>query len=108
MAFTVPRIWRGLRRWLGYDEEPIVELVGGLSEPLAATCAQRLQGQGIRAMVKTSTPLIGDMAGTATDCALCVRAGDVAHASDILAPLLKTHADPSRQSRRLRRRRGRG
>jgi len=101
-------LWRGLRRWLGYEEEPLVELVGGLSEPLAGMCASRLQGLGIRAMVKTSTPLIGDMAGTAMDYALCVRAGDAARARDILAPLLKTHADPSRQPRRLRRRRGRG
>ena len=101
-------MWRWLRRWLGYEEEPIVELVGGLSDPLADMCAQRLRGQGIHAMVKTSTPLIGDMAGTATDYALCVRASDAARASDILSPLLKTHADPSRQPRRVRRGRGKG
>ena len=98
-------MFRWLRRWLGYDEEPIVEFVGGLSEPLAGMCASRLQGLGIRAMVKTSTPLIGDMAGTAMDYALCVRASDAARARDILSPLLTTHADPSRQPRRVRRQR---
>jgi hypothetical protein len=99
---------RWLRRWLGYDEEPIVELVGGLSDPEAAMWAERLRTQGIPAMVKTSTPLLGEMAGTAMNYALCVRASDAARARNILAPLLKTHADPSRQPRRVRRGRGRG
>jgi hypothetical protein len=100
-------MFRWLRRWLGYEEEPLEELVGGLSEPEAAMWAEMLRRQGTPAMVKTSTPLIGEMAGTATDYAVCVRAGDAARARDILSPLLKTHADPSRQPRRLRRRRGR-
>ena len=98
---------RWLKRWLGYDEEPLVELVGGLSDPEARAWAERLQTQGIPAMVKTSSPLLGEWAGTASDYALCVRAGDAARARQLLTPLLKTHADPSRQPRRLRRQRGR-
>jgi hypothetical protein len=96
-----------LRRWLGYDEEPLVEFVGGLSDPEARAWAERLRNQGIPAMVKTSTPLLGEWAGTASDYALCVRAGDAARARQLLTPLLKSHADPSRQPRRFRRQRGR-
>jgi hypothetical protein len=98
---------RGLRRWLGYDEEPLVEVVGGLGDPEARLWAEMLRKQGIPAMVKTSSPLLGEWAGTASDYALCVRASDAARARDVLAPLLKTHADPSRQPRRFRRQRGR-
>jgi hypothetical protein len=93
---------RWLRRWLGYDEEPLVELVGGLSDPEARAWAERLQTQGIPAMVKTSSPLLGEWTGTASDYALCVRASDAARARQVLTPLLKTHADPSRHLRRQR------
>jgi hypothetical protein len=98
---------RWLRRWLGYDEEPLVELVGGLSDPEARAWAERLRNQGIGVMVKTSTPLLGEWAGTASDYALCVRASDAARVRQVLTPLLKTHAGPSRQPRRFRRQRGR-
>jgi hypothetical protein len=97
---------RWLRRWLGYEEEPIVELVGGLSDPEAAMWAEMLRNNGISVELKSASPLLGEWARGAIDYALCVRAGDAARARDILAPLLKTHADPSRQPRRLRRRRG--
>jgi hypothetical protein len=97
---------RWLRRWLGYEEEPLEELVGGLSDPEAAMWAEMLRNEGIAVVVKSASPLVGYLATrTLSDFALCVRAGDAARARDILSPLLKTHADPSRQPRRLRRRR---
>jgi hypothetical protein len=101
-------LWRGLRRWLGYDEEPLVELVGGLSDPEAEMSVEALRREGIAALIKSANPLIGEFGTRAVgmDYALFVRAGDAARARDILSPLLETHADPSRQPRRLRRRRG--
>ena len=96
---------RWLRRWLGYDEEPVVELVGGLSDPEAEMWAEMLRNEGIAVVVKSASPLVGYFATrTLADFALCVRANDAARARDVLSPLLQTHADPSRQPRRVRRR----
>jgi len=100
-------VWRGLRRWLGYEEEPLVELVGGLSDPEAEMWVEMLRKEGIPVVVKSASPLLGEWARTASDYALHVRASDAARARQVLTPLLKTHADPSRQPRRLRRQRGR-
>jgi hypothetical protein len=99
---------RWLRRWLGYDEVPLVELVGGLSDPAAEMWAEMLRKGGIPVVVKSSNPLLGDgTRAAAFDYSLHVRAGDAARARQVLSPLLKTHADPSRQPRRLRRHPGR-
>jgi len=98
---------RWLRRWLGYDEEPLEEIVGGLSDPEAEMWSEMLRKEGIPVLVKSASPLLGESARTASDFALHVRASDAARARDILAPLLKTHGDPSRQPRRVRRQRRR-
>src|SRR3990170_2903728 len=97
------RLWRGLRRWLGYDEEPIEEIVGGLSDPEAEMWAEALRNEGVHAVIKSASPLLGEMARTATDFSLHVRASDAARARDVLSPLLRHHADASRQPRRFRR-----
>ena len=100
---------RWLRRWLGYDEEPLVGLVGGLSDPAAEMWAEMLRKQGIPVVVKSANPLLGDGTRVAAfDYSLHVRANDAVRARQVLAPLLKTHADPSGQPRRLRRQRGSG
>ena len=99
-------MFRWLRRWLGYEEEPWEEIVGGLSDPEAAMRAEALRNEGVQVVVKSASPLLGELARTATDFALHVRASNAARARDVLAPLLRHHADASRQPRRFRRGRG--
>ncbi len=73
---------RWLKRWLGYDEEPLVELVGGLSDPDAEMWAEMLRNSGIPVVVKSANPLPGYLGTRAAtfDYSFHVRAGDAARA----------------------------
>ena len=97
---------RWLRRWLGYDEEPLEELVGGLSDPEAEMWAEALRNEGIPALVTSANPLLGQATRTSQDFSLHVRLRHAARARRILAPLLGQRAEPSRLPRPLRRKMG--
>lgn len=98
---------RWLRRWFGYDEEPLEEIVGGLNDLDAQMWAETLRNEGIVAVVKSSSPFLGAFAVRHPgDYALHVRVSDAARARRVLAPVLRQHVPLSRRRFRLRRKRG--
>jgi hypothetical protein len=98
---------RWLRRWLGYEEEPMEEIIGGLTEMEAEMWAEALRNEGIGVALKSASPLMSQAPQASMDLALHVRASDAPRARRVLAPLLKTHGDPSHLPRTFRRGRGR-
>ena len=79
---------RWLRRFF-YSDDPIVKLVGALSEPEAEMWRGLLASNGIVAMVKYAGALGGyGYRGATTDFEMFVKQSDVERAREILAPML--------------------
>ncbi len=82
---------RWLRRFFSSDD-PIVKLVGALSEPEAEMWRELLANDGIVAMVKYLGALGGQTQrrGLTNDFDLFVKQSDLERAREVLGPLLKS------------------
>ena len=81
---------RWLRRFF-YDNDPVVELVGGLLEPEAEMWRELLANNGVPAFTKIVDPVA--LFGVNSRYDMWVKRCDLERAREILAPLVKQRGD---------------
>jgi len=87
---------RWLRRFF-YDDNPVVKLVGALSEPVAEMYRELLADNGIVAMVKNMGALTHLRLPMENDFDLFIRQSDLERAKELLTPVLQTQYDEQEQ-----------
>ena len=92
-------VMRWLRRFF-YSDDPVVRLVGGLSEPEAGMVQEALQREGVAAMSKNMDALRGAYGEASTIASnshdLFVKRSDLERAGEIAEALLPPQKRPYR------------